>query len=119
MMITDTERKIRMSERETFSCLIFPRLIFLARVPHFINVTYIFATSAFLSANTLVIIITSAGTVENFLFVNKCFVDSRFVGFELICTMNRARYLDDDGDGRRKFILFHPTQHLSMELIKY
>ena len=31
--------------------------------------------------------------------LNKWFVDSRFVGFELICTMNRVRYSDDDDDG--------------------
>ena len=31
--------------------------------------------------------------------LNKWFVDSRFAGFELICTMNRVRYSDDDDDG--------------------
>jgi hypothetical protein len=38
-----------------------------------------------------------------------------FVGFELICTMNRVRYLDDD-DGWGKFIYFFKRLRI---LIKY
>jgi hypothetical protein len=65
-------------------------------VPHFINALL----RHFFPPNIVVIIIITkrAGTAENFLiFLNKnVSLIHDFVGFELICTMNRVRYLDDD-----------------------